>query len=240
MSNDINVNPNKNNPIFADSKIQDMSAQKLTEIDKPILRKAQEEIVRCQVERFRTDYHQYFELEETQRLVKFFFERIYDLEAQDTIIQVAINTYLKVKRQLSEQVCENLDNLIELNRLTHALDRRMAELLLKNGWKEGEQLNKEEYFKIYKELGFEAERREQLASSLKCIMMSYHFAHHHYNQTLLKIAKGIALIFGLSALYRFIEEGYLATYMVTGSVFDKIIENVTEVELAYIDDAFGS
>ena len=77
-----------------------MPDQKEETPDNKLLRKAQEEIVRSQVERFRKDYDEYFNRKDTEKLVKYFFEQIYDLEAQDTIIQIAINTYQKIKGQI--------------------------------------------------------------------------------------------------------------------------------------------
>lgn len=204
-----------------------------------LLRKAQEEIVRSQVERFRIDYDDYFKRKDTEKLVRYFFEQIYDLEAQDTIIQIAINTYQKVKGQLSDHVRENLENLIELNQLTHALDRRMAELLLKKGWKEGVKISLDEYFVLYKELGLESERREQLLSSLKCMLVSYQLAHRPFNEVLLKAAKAFALMFGVMPLYHFAKDGYEATVAVNRDVFNKFIDRVTEVEMGHIEKAFG-
>ncbi|MCG3167737.1 MAG: hypothetical protein POELPBGB_03532 [Bacteroidia bacterium] len=204
-----------------------------------LLRKAQEEIVRSQVERFRKDYADYFNRKDTEKLVKFFFEQIYDLEAQDTIIQIAINTYQKVKNQLNEHTRENLENLIELNRLTHALDRKMAALLIKKGWKEGVKISLDEYFVLYKELGMEAERREQLFVALKCMLVSHQLAHRPFNEVLLKAAYGFAIMFGVMPLYHFANDGYKATVAVSKEVFNKFIDRVTEVEAGYIDNAFG-
>ncbi len=204
-----------------------------------LLRKAQQEIVRSQVERFRRDYDDYFNRKDTEKLVKFFFEQIYDLEAQDTIIQIAINTYQKVKGKLNEHTRENLENLIELNQLTHALDRRMAELLIKKGWKDGKKISLDEYFVLYKELGMEAERREQLLSSLKCMLVSHQLAHRPFNEVLLKAAYGFAIMFGVMPLYHFANDGYKATAAVSKEVFNKFIDRVTEVELGNINKAFG-
>lgn len=203
------------------------------------LRKAQEEIIRCQVARFRTDYADYFERADTEKLVNFFFKKIYDLEAQDTIIQTAINTYNKVKTQLSGETRANLENLIELNRLTHALDHRMAKLLLKKGWKEGEAVSPEAYFNLYVELGMEDERRQQLLSSVKSMVESYQLAHKPFSDVVLKAAKGFAVMFGVMPLYRFADEGFHATKAVRTDVFNEFIEKVMENELAYIIKAFG-
>lgn len=203
------------------------------------LRKAQEEIVRCQVQRFRADYQTYFDRPDTEKLVKFFFEKIYDLEAQDTIIQTAINTYNKVKNQLSGDTRENLENLIELNQLTHNLDQQMAELLLKKGWQEGQRLNLDEYFTLYVQLGREEDRRKQLLSSLKSMMESYQLAHKPFSDVVLKAAKGFAVMFGVMPLYRFADEGFHATKAIKPDVFNQFIDTVTENELAYIIKAFG-
>lgn len=203
------------------------------------LRTAQEEIIRCQVARFRNDYDEYFERADTEKLVTFFFEKIYDLEAQDTIIQTAINTYNKVKGQLSGDTRENLENLIELNRLTHALDQRMAKLLLNKGWQEGEQLSTEAYFDLYVELGMEAERRQQLLSSVKSMVESYQLAHKPFSDVVLKAAKGFAVMFGVMPLYRFADEGFHATKAVKPDIFNRFVDRVMENELEYIIRAFG-
>ncbi len=216
-----------------------MAKKKEATAEDPAFRKAHEAIVQCQVERFRISYKKYFDLENTEKLVKFFFEKIYDLEAQDTIIQIAINTYRKVKGQLADDTRENLENLIELNQLTNAMDRIMAEHLLKRGWKPGDAVSPELYFELFKEVGREAERREQLKSALKSMMVSYQLAHRPMNEMLLKAGKGFAIMFGVLPLYDFIQEGYWATKGVKGDIFNEFIDEVTEVELAYIVKAFG-
>lgn len=216
-----------------------MSDKKEETPEEILLKKAHEEIVRSQVERFHKSYNDYFQKKETEKLVKFFFEQIYDVEAQHTIIQIAINTYHKVKGQLASHTRENLENLIELNQLTNALDRKMGALLIKKGWTEGKQISLDEYAALYKELGLEAERREQLFTSLKCMMVSYQLAHRPFNEVLLKAAKGFAIMFGVMPLYHFANDGYKATVAVSKGVFDKFIERVTEVEMAYIEKAFG-
>jgi len=204
-----------------------------------LLRKAQEEIVRSQTERFRRDYREYFERPETEKLVQYFFEQIYDLEAQDSIIQTAINTYKKVKGQLTSSIRENLDDLIELNQLTHALDRKMAVLLIKQGWTEGIKISIDEFFVLYKHLGLEAERREQLFGAIKCMMMSHRLAHRPFSEIVLKLAKAFAVMFGVMPLYRFANDGYYASVAVSPEVFNKFIDKVTEVELSYIEKYFG-
>jgi len=203
------------------------------------LRIAQTEVVRAQVERFRNSYSLYFDRDDTKKLVKFFFEQIYDLDAQETIIQTAINTYNKVKGQLSSDTRENLENLIELNQLTHDLDKGMAQLLLDKGWQEGQQLNQQEYIELYIEFGHEDERRKQLLSSLKSMMESYQLAHKPFSEMVLKAGKGFAVMFGVMPLYRFAEEGFHATKAVKPDVFNQFIDDVTEKELGFITKAFG-
>jgi hypothetical protein len=215
-----------------------MAKKKDTSAENPLLRKAQEEVVRCQVERFHKTYNQYFNRTDTEKLVKFFFEKIYDLEAQDTIIQIAINTYDKVKNQLASDTQENLENLIGLNQMTHDLDRGMSNLLLSKGWKEGEQLSQEEFFALYKEFGHEEERRQQLRMSVKCMIVSYQLAHRPFNDMLLKAARGFAVIFGVQPLYDFVEEGYKATKIVKADVFNEFVDTVTDEEVTYLEGAF--
>lgn len=208
-------------------------------IEKDILRKAQEEIVRIQVKRFRKDYKEYLERDDTTKLVDFFFGKIYDLEAQDTIIQIAISTYDKFKNQLSSETRENLENLIELNKLTHDLDVAMAERLIQKGWEEGQEISFDEYFDLYKELDNEEARRKQLLMALRSMMVSYQLAHKPFSELLLKAARGFAVMFGVLPLHEFADEGYKATKAVKGDVFNKFIDTVTENELNYIVAAFG-
>lgn len=215
-----------------------MAKKKNSSSENPLLRKAQEEVVRCQIERFHKTYSQYFGRTETEKLVQFFFEKIYDLDAQDTIIQIAINTYEKVKNQLAADTQENLENLIELNQMTHDLDRGMANTLLEKGWKEGGKLSQEAFLELYKEFGHEEERRQQLRMSVKCMIVSYQLAHRPFNDMLLKAAKGFAVIFGVQPLYDFVEEGYKATKIVKADVFNEFIDTVTNEEINYLESAF--
>lgn len=204
-----------------------------------LLRKAHGEIIRSQVERYHRDYADYFNRRETEKLMKFFFEQIYDLEAQQNTIQVAINAYHKVKNQLNDHIRETIENSIELNQLTQALDRRMAEHLIKKGWKEGENISIDEYFVIYKEVGLEAERREQLLSVLKNMLVSYRIAHRPLNDILLKAFMAVAMMVGVMPLYHFANDGYNATIKVSSAVFHEFIDKVTEVEMRYILENFG-
>jgi len=215
-----------------------MAKKKYSSSENPLLRKAQEEVVRCQVERFQKTYSKYFSQTDTVKLVQFFFEKIYDLDAQDTIIQIAINTYEKVKNQLAADTQENLENLIELNQMTHDLDRGMANTLLEKGWKEGEKLSQEAFLELYKEFGHEEERRQQLRMSVKCMIVSYQLAHRPFNDMLLRAAKGFAVIFGVQPLYDFVEEGYKATKIVKADVFNEFIDTVTDEEINYLESVF--
>lgn len=206
---------------------------------KTIERIAQEEIVRAQIARFKHDYAAYLERSDTRLLVDFFFGKIYDLEAQDTIIQIAINTYDKFKGQLSGETRENLENLIELNKLTHELDKKMAALLIADGWQEGQEISLDEYFMLYRKLGHEEERRQQLMMAVKSMMVSYELAHKPFSEILLKTAKGVAAMFGVLPLHQFAEEGYKATKSVKSDVFHDFMEKVMENEMEYLETAFS-
>gem|GEM_PF-985972 len=216
-----------------------MPAGRQETAEERLLRKAHEEIIRSQVERYHRDYTDYFSRKETEKLMKFFFEQIYDLEAQNTTIQVAINAYHKVKNQLNDHIRETIESSIELNQLTLALDRRMAEHLIKKGWTEGKKISIDEYFVLYKEVGLEAERREQLMTVLKNLLVSYRIAHRPLNDILLKAFHAVAVMVGVLPLYHFADDGYQATIKVSSDVFHEFIDKVTEVEMRYILEAFG-
>lgn len=203
------------------------------------LKLAREEIVRIQIERFRNDYAEFFDRPDTQKLVDFFFGKVYDIEAQESIIDIAINTYDKFKGQLSGETRENLENLIELNKLTQDLDTQMASLLLQKGWQEGEKLTIAEYIELYKELGEEEKRRQQLLMAVKSMMVSYQLAHKPFSELVLKAARGVAVMFGVTMLHDFAEEGYKATKAVKADVFNQFIDKVTENEVEFLEKAFG-
>lgn len=203
------------------------------------LKPAREEIVRIQIERFRNDYAEFFDRPDTQKLVDFFFGKVYDIEAQESIIDIAINTYDKFKGQLSGETRENLENLIELNKLTQDLDTQMASLLLQKGWQEGEKLTIAEYIELYKELGEEEKRRQQLLMAVKSMMVSYQLAHKPFSELILKAARGVAVMFGVTMLHDFAEEGYKATKAVKADVFNQFIDKVTENEVEFLEKAFG-
>lgn len=203
------------------------------------LKPAREEIVRIQIERFRNDYAEFFDRPDTKKLVDFFFGKVYDIEAQESIIDIAINTYDKFKGQLSGETRENLENLIELNKLTQDLDTQMASLLLQKGWQEGEKLTIAEYIELYKELGEEEKRRQQLLMAVKSMMVSYQLAHKPFSELILKAARGVAVMFGVTMLHDFAEEGYKATKAVKADVFNQFIDKVTENEVEFLEKAFG-
>jgi len=202
-------------------------------------RHAKTEIVRSQVERFRKFYADYFHLEETIPMVEYFFETIYNLEGKEAWMNLALDTYQKVKGMMKETTRSNLETLIELNNLTDRLDGEMAKLLLARGW-DGKKLNREEYDDLYRAFGHKQERIKQLEIVLHNLRTFYELAHRPIAAYLIRPARFMASLLGVSLLFDSVEQAYNAVLPVSPEIFSSFIEKVEERETQYLNSAFGS
>lgn len=203
-----------------------------------LLFEAKKEIVRIQVYRFKVYYKSYFELEETQRMVRYFFDKIYNLEGKEEWIYLAKNTFEKVKNMIKEQTKNNVEQLIELNDLTDYLDGLMAELLLNKGWQTNQFLSLDDYNQLYRELGLFEERKKQLLVVLKNMKLFYELAHRPINVVIMKPAKFMSKVLGVYPLFASVEEGYHAVLPVHREIFDKFYEEVQKKEWEFLYSQF--
>lgn len=200
---------------------------------------AKKEIVRAQVERFHIFYADYFNRENTIPMVNYFFETVYNLEGRDEWIELAINTFDKVKHMIKDQTRENVQQLIELNNLTDKLDTQMAYLLLEKKWEEEKKvLSFEEYTSLFVELDHSQERKQQLEVVLKNMELFYNLAHRPINSVIMKPARFMAKILGVYPLFATVEEGYHAILPVSPELFQKFYEEVKQKEWEYLYQAF--
>ncbi|PJZ71572.1 hypothetical protein CH373_01340 [Leptospira perolatii] len=197
------------------------------------LNKAKIEIVRAQVERFRKFYSDYFHLEETIPMVEYFFETIYNLEGKEVWMHLAMDTYQRVKGMMKETTRTNLEALIDLNNLTDELDGQMAQLLLKKGW-EGKRLSREEYDELYREFGHREKREKQLEIVLRNLRVFFELAHRPIAAYLIRPARFMAGLLGVSLLFESVESAYNAVLPVSPEIFESFIEQVEKREEAYI------
>ncbi|TGK21014.1 hypothetical protein EHO61_03920 [Leptospira fluminis] len=203
------------------------------------LKQAKIEIVRAQVERFRKFYADYFHLEETIPMVEYFFETIYNLEGKEAWMQLALDTYQRVKSMMKETTRSNLETLIELNNLTDKLDSEMAKLLLARDWN-GKRLTREEYDELYRVFGHKPEREEQLRIVLHNLRTFYELAHRPIAAYLIRPARLMASLLGVSPLFHSVEQAYNAVLPVSPEIFAAFIEKVEERETQYLNSAFDS
>ncbi len=200
---------------------------------------AKKEIVRAQVQRFHIFYSDYFNREQTIPMVNYFFETIYNLDGRDEWIELAINTFEKVKHMIKDQTRENVQQLIELNNLTDKLDTQMAYLLLEKEWeKEKKELTLEEYTSLYRELNHAQERKQQLEVVLKNMELFYTLAHRPINSVIMKPARFMAKILGVYPLFATVEEGYHAILPVSPDLFQEFYKEVKQKEREYLYQAF--
>ncbi|EMJ90636.1 FFLEELY motif protein [Leptospira alstonii] len=202
------------------------------------LKAARVEVVRAQVERFRVFYANYFHLEETIPMVEYFFEKIYNLEGRELWLHLAMDTYQKVKGMMKETSRENIEYLIELNNLTEELDTIFAKHLVDSGW-DGKRLSREEYDLYYGQMGYYKERMRQLEIVLQNLKVFYELAHKPISAFLIKPARFMASLLGVSALFKSVEEGYNATLSVSSSIFNSFYEEVKKKETEYIHSLLG-
>lgn len=202
------------------------------------LKAARAEVVRAQVERFRVFYASYFHLEETIPMVEYFFEKIYNLEGREVWLHLAMDTYQKVKGMLKETSRENIEYLIELNNLTEEMDTIFAKYLVDGDW-DGKRLSREEYDFYYSQMGHYEERVRQLEIVLRNLKVFYELAHKPISAYLIKPAKFMASLLGVSTLFQSVEEAYNATLPVSSNIFNSFYEEVKKRETEYIQTLLG-
>jgi hypothetical protein len=194
------------------------------------LKQAKAEIVRAQVERFRKFYADYFHLEETISMVEYFFETIYNLDGKEAWMHLALDTYQKVKGMMKETTRANLETLIELNNLTDHLDSE-------RDW-DGKKLTREEYDDLYKAYGHKEERKKQLEIVLHNLRTFYELAHKPISAYLIRPARFMASLLGVSLLFESVEKAYNAVLPVSPEIFVSFIEQVERRETEYLESAF--
>lgn len=209
-----------------------------TEFSETTLRKAKEEVVRVQVERFHLFYSHYFRLNETIAMATFFFERIYNLNAKEEWLSIAFDTFSKVKGMIKETTRTNIENLIELNTITDELDTKLANLLLEKGWEPGDQVSQSEYKKYFIELDHRTQRVKQLKVVLFNLQKFYDLAHKPMSGYIIKPAGFMAKMLGVYPLFQSVEEGYFAILPVTPQLFASFVEEVTLKEWEFLFDCF--
>lgn len=203
------------------------------------LKAAKAEVVRAQVERFRVFYANYFHLEETIPMVEYFFEKIYNLDGREVWLQLAMDTYQKVKGMMKESSRENIEYLIELNNLTEEMDTILAKHLVDGGW-DGKRLTREEYDLHYGQMGHYKERIRQLEIVLRNLKVFYELAHKPIAAYLIRPARFMAGMLGVSALFQSVEEAYNATLPVSSKIFNSFYEEVEKRETEYIETLLGN
>ncbi|TGK07288.1 hypothetical protein EHO59_04045 [Leptospira semungkisensis] len=203
------------------------------------LKQAKIEVVRAQVERFRKFYADYFHLEETISMVEYFFETIYNLDGKEAWMHLALDTYQRVKGMMKETTRANLETLIELNNLTDQLDGEMAKLLIERDW-DGRKLAREEYDELYRAYGHREEREKQLEIVLHNLRTFYELAHKPIAAYLIRPARFMASLLGVSLLFDSVEKAYNAVLPVSPEIFVSFIEQVEQREWEYLNAAFPS
>lgn len=177
-------------------------------------------------------------MEETIPMVEYFFEKIYNLEGREVWLHLAMDTYQKVKGMLKETSRENIEYLIELNNLTEEMDTIFAKHLVDGGW-DGKRLSREEYDFYYGQMGHYEERMRQLEIVLRNLKVFYELAHKPISAYLIKPAKFMASLLGVSALFQSVEEAYNATLPVSSNIFNSFYEEVKKRETEYIQTLLG-
>lgn len=199
---------------------------------------AKKEIVRAQVQRFRDFYKSYFNEKETAKMVNYFFDKVYDLDGKEEWLELAMNTFARVKNLIKEQTKKNVEKLIDLNNLTDTLDHEMAILLLNEGWDQQIKLNRKEYDDLFRKFGKWLKRKEQLKIVLHNMRLFYELSHRPVNNVIMKPAKLMSKVLGVYPLFASVEEGYYAVLPVHKEIFEQFYDDVKNKEWTYLQEIF--
>ncbi|UPT67329.1 MAG: hypothetical protein M0D57_01130 [Sphingobacteriales bacterium JAD_PAG50586_3] len=203
-----------------------------------LLEKARLEIMQAQTRRFKEFYGEYFNREDSADLVNFFMDKIYNLDSQGDIIQTAINTFGKIKNKLPAEIKQSIQDVIDLNDVTHQMDEGMAAVLVERGWT-GDAIETKELTEVYKQYGHRAERIKQLEVMIDTLEFSHQLAHSALGKVMLGPARLAARLFRVMVLFEFLEEGYLATRKVSAEDFNDFLHKVEEKEWEYLYGNLG-
>ncbi len=206
-----------------------------TELD---LQEAKKEIIRAQIERFHEFYFRYFNQPETLRMVQFFFEKVYNMDGAQEWIEIAYSGFDKVKSMIKESTRESMEQLMELHQITDELDKKMAELLLKKGWKPGTQISRQTYDELFQEMGEAELRAKQLKYVLRNLTQFYELAHRPINSVILKPVRFMSKVLGIYPLFAIVEEGYYACLTVSLEIFQAFYKEVEIKEWDYLFKMF--
>lgn len=202
------------------------------------LLEAKKEIVRAQIERFHEFYAHYFNRPETLRMVQFFFEKVYNMDGTQEWIEIAYSSFDKVKTMIKESTRESMEQLMELHQITDELDKKMAELLLKKGWKLGEKISRKTYDELFQEMGHAELRAKQLKYVLRNLTQFYELAHRPINAVILKPVRFMSKVLGIYPLFAIVEEGYYACLTVSLEIFQAFYKEVETKEWEYLFKLF--
>ncbi|PTM48324.1 hypothetical protein CLV95_10853 [Leptospira borgpetersenii serovar Javanica] len=100
-------------------------------------------------------------------------------------------------------------------------------------------MSREEYDLHYGQMGHYKERIRQLEIVLRNLKVFYELAHRPISAYLIKPARFMASLFGVSALFQSVEEAYNATLPVSANIFNSFYEEVKKRETEYIHTLLG-
>ena len=163
------------------------------------------------------------------KIGRFFFEKLYapeDFSVRDASMK-RLQSVLE-GRVYSGMVAA-MHKVVELHELTERLDDRMVEQMI--ALDGGDDLDKDRYCKVYRSLDNDAERRHQIALSLKVTRTFHRLSHKWIVAISLKTVRTTAHLLGMGGILDFIFEGYDGFRAI--KKIDYFVETVEAREIAW-------
>ena len=200
-------------------------------------------IVQSHIHRFETVYASYFEQKETRPLVDFFFRKIYNLDGKKERDELAIKTYEKFKTVIKDTTRKRIQNLVDLNEITDELDRQMAQYILTSKslfkkWKSSHTLDEKVLIKAMKNSNTVEQKVQQLQMTLHNFLSFFDLSKQSKVEMLMKPARLMAKMMGVSQLFHVFEEGYKVSKPVSKDTFYSFIEDLKKNEVGFLNKVY--
>lgn len=200
-------------------------------------------IVNTHIRRFHVTYHEYFAQDSTRALADYFFGRIYTLEGKTERDEMAVKTYNRFKGMISGKSRDRIENLLQLNEITDALDMQMADIIRREKKyivkHEGVQhVDLKKLPALYRKANQSADRVNQLRLIVLNLESFFELSKHPLAGVVMRPVSLAARTVGATRLYKVFEEGYNATKPVSKEVFFEFTQYVRGHETQFLEKTF--
>ncbi len=195
--------------------------QKIKELEPAVSKERLAAAVDLQVNRFRSDYQNYLEREDSKKAVTFFFEKVYSMEFRDAKRdKLARDVWVKVRDRFKPTTRANFDKLMLLNDFSYWLDLKMAASLPE---KDSEAYVMADYEEAFADCANRLERIEQLNLLIYVFETYFKYSRRPTFKVVIVPLRFMAKFFKAKSLISMIDEGYEASTSIKPEVFEQFL-----------------